>query len=146
MGSQIWCSGAEPPALGPRSGKIWRFVTLGGRFVVKNDTTRVEPLRRFCRFSANHYVSTLGFGASARHHRRLDCRKTYPRTQIRRRRPHRVPLQSKKCENCKNPAFSWVRTHFSQPDEHFARAQRRAQRHPPRSGAFRKFWPPKGGL
>ena len=41
------CRGAEPPAPGPRSGKILRFVTLGGRFVVKNDTTRVEPLRRF---------------------------------------------------------------------------------------------------
>ena len=27
--------GAEPPALGPRSGKFWRFETLEGHFLVK---------------------------------------------------------------------------------------------------------------
>ena len=47
-------------------------------------------------------------------------------------------------ETCKKiTAFSWVRTrvrtHFSRPDERYARAERRAERRPPRSGAFRKF-------
>ena len=36
--------GAEPPALGPRSGKFLRFVTLDGRFVVKNDIADCQLL------------------------------------------------------------------------------------------------------
>ena len=39
--------GAVPPALGPRSGNILRFVTLDGRFVVKNDIADCELLGLF---------------------------------------------------------------------------------------------------
>ena len=37
-GSRIGgCRGAEPPALGPRSGKFWQIEGLGSHFLVKND-------------------------------------------------------------------------------------------------------------